>query len=344
MGVVDLSARIRRQPVDSGTVTEILNAFRIELPAGISLAYQVWEIDPTPLTPKLREQIRGTLWRSRLKRPVSGMWVDDQFAYAVACSEVDGPVIYTGEGEKRYVISPTDVVRCIDLHGDLNEYEADFASAMLQSAFALHLREDQRLFRGHWSDRFYLAAAENAHGDERHVRGFGQRDNRTQARRLVDIFRGFNFRVVHLAGVGFCLVLDVQTSYVGAQTLKEYRRDGAMPNSQPTKSGLTRWIYDYGRVKQSLYLLHIDDRRTIGQTILTDGNSVYKALCLKGPYVRNRVSPHAVGATVIYRPDDRADETRHYTASVALLKPIFTTEAHEVRQLGDRPAFAPNDV
>jgi hypothetical protein len=342
MGIVDLRLRTidarRHEPSPAG---EIVNAFPIKFAADASLGYRVWSIYPTPATPKLREQIRSYLWQHSLKTPVAATRLDGEFAYAVSATAEEQAVEYVGAGGKRYTVRPTSVMRSIRLAAPTNDDEVEFASAMLQSSFAIHLRDDRDLFRGHWPDRFYMCAADSpwraATGRPGRPTPFPQAGGRS----LVDIFRGFLFKVLYFQGIGFCVVVDVVTSYIGSRSLKDYLASGqGIPDSLRRDDGLSRWVNDYGYVKQSLYLIRPEKNRTIGNTPLEHGN-VYTFLQNKGPYVRRTITAQDQAATVIYKVRDRDDEDKHYTASVALLKPIFTTEAHEVRELQDTSAFPP---
>ncbi|MDQ6864050.1 MAG: hypothetical protein M3082_16885 [Candidatus Dormibacteraeota bacterium] len=335
------SAGLQSRPAPA---TEIVNAFPIIVEDGATLAYRVWAIDPIPATPELREKIRGHLWQYGLKRPVSRTRLDGAFAYAVALSADEQEIEYVGAGGKLFRIGPTDVVRRVALSAPADDDEVDFAAAMLQSGFAIHLRQDRDLFRGHWPDRFYLSAADRPWRPEQDQRTFTPNLARQRSGGpLVDIFRGFRFKVIHLGGVGFCLVVDVLTTYVGARTLQEYQALGqGIPDSLLRGDALTRWVNDYGYLRQSVYLVRLERNRTIGNTSLYDG-TVYTYLQGRGEYVRRRITEHDQAATIIYKADDLRNEDKHYTASVALLKPIFTTEAAEVRQLEDVPAFPPGE-
>ncbi len=316
---------------------QILNAFPVVLPTGTTLSYRIWEVDPIPDTLKLREKIRSHLWQRKLHRPVVPIRVDDHFAYAAADWGKQEPVEYAGEGERRYIIRPTDEVRTVELSTPEGA-EAELASAMLQAGISLSLRSDQRLAHGHRSDQFFLLTPDEPFETR------SLRDKRApqgeHADPALDIFRGFTFRVIPVEGVGLCLVLDVLTSYIGRDTLATYISRRAMPRAIETDSGLTRWVNDYGRIKQSVYLLR-NDHRTIGQIVLKDGQTVDKHLLAKYPWLAEQVSATDQAAIIIYKVKDRDDESKYYHADTALLKPKFTTESPEVRASGDTPAFPP---
>jgi hypothetical protein len=148
--------------------------------------------------------------------------------------------------------------------------------------------------------------------------------------------------VAHFAGVGLCLVLDVNTSYVGRRTLADYVAHGRQAEGVEREGEFSRWVNDYGNIMQSVYLLRLEDRR-IGEVLLADGSSVFDYLTKKYPALRGSITPKDQAATFIYRPQDVRDESRHYTGSTRLLRPKFTTESAPVRRVGDKPAFPPSE-
>src|SRR5207302_11129925 len=131
-------------------------------------------------------------------------------------------------------IGPSEERREIQLD-HLNGAEAQLAAAMLQAELILHLRADQRLARGHRSDRFFLVEPDAAYGD-RQARG--ARHNGRQP--AVDIFRGFTFRGIFIAGEGLCLVLAVLTRYIGRRTLADYLAAGPLPTTLEAAWGFPR--------------------------------------------------------------------------------------------------------
>lgn len=314
----------------------LINAFPLVIPRDTTLAYRIWTIDPVPRTDRLREKIRSYLWQTKLRRPVQPMYIANQYAYAVADWGWRGTVDYVGDGDRRYTISPSGdrrEIRLDRLAGD----EAQIAAAMLQAELDLHLRKDLRLARGHRASRFFLIEPDTVYAPTK-APGSALGGRRPE----VDIFRGFRFRVVPIDGEGLCLVLDVLTSYIGRRTLAEYLGDGRVPTTIEAEWGFTRWVNDYGRTKQAIYLVQ-PENRSIGETQLGDGQSVFEYLWNVRPEVRDLITQTDRAATIIYRTADAHDETRHYTAAATLLKPKFTTKSPEVRTLGDTPAFPPRE-
>jgi len=307
-----------------------LNAYPLRFPPGATLDYQVWSVDPVPISSELREKIRSYLWRAAIRRPVQPMYVGDRFAYAVGGRGEQEPILYVGEGERRYVVEPTSDCRSIGLDRPQGD-EAELAALMLQAQFVLHLRRDQRLTGGHASAQFFRTTPDTPFPGDGHRhsdRGSG----------AVDIFRGITFRVVHLQGAGLCLVLDVRTSYVGRDTLAEYLARGQQATAVETERGFSRWVNDYGRTKQGVYLVVVEGRG-IGEVILNDGRTVYQYLKSEHPEVGGLISPTDRAVTMAYRIADVRNESKHYTGAATLLKPKYTTQSAQVRALRDTPAF-----
>ncbi len=125
-----------------------LNAFPLIFTTGAAVHYRVWTIDPIPHTSELREKIRSFLWQKALRRPVFPMYRDNAFVFGVAGWHGENPVQYAGDGERRFTISPTDDRRSVSL-SEAQGTEAELAAAILQYELVLHLRNDQRLTRGH---------------------------------------------------------------------------------------------------------------------------------------------------------------------------------------------------
>lgn len=313
-----------------------VNAFPLVLPREAALAYRVWHIDPVPRTDELREKIRSYLWQTRLRRPVQSRYTEGRYAYAVADWGWHGTVEYVGEGDRRYTISPSDERRELRLD-HLAPDEEQLAAAMLQAQLILHLREDPRLARGHRPTRFFLLEPDRAYAPRRD-RGAPHAGRHPE----VDIFRGFTFRVVPIEGEGLCLVLDVLTSYIGRRTLAQYLADGHVPTTIEAEWGFTRWVNDYGRTKQAVYLVGAEDR-SIGEAIQRDGRSTFEYLWNIRPEVRLLITETDRAAIIVYRTADARNESRHYMAAATLLKPKFTTQSPEVRGLGDTPAFPPHE-
>ncbi len=317
-----------------------LNAFPLIIPAGTTLPYRIWDVDPVPTTPEMREKIRSYLWRKGLHRPVLATYVGDRYAYAVAQWEGGDPVTYIGEGERLYTIDPTDDRR--EIHLDtLGGFEADLAAAMLQGEIMLHLRGDRRLSRGHDNTHFYEVTQDRPHNPILYRKGARPRRGGPQAQ-SVDIFRGFAYRVTFVEGEGLCLVLDVRTTYVGRETLASYLARGRRPVDVEREGGFERWVNDYGKVKQTVLLID-GERRTIGEIVLRDGRTVYDHLRATYPHLGGRIAPGDRGATMAYRREDLRNEAKHYSGDAALLKPQYTTQSRTVRESGDSPAFGPRE-
>ncbi len=325
---------------------ERLNAFPLRLQPGTTLAYRIWTVDPVPDSPELRERIRKDLRWRQLRRPIFPKYSDGAFTFAVADWGNRQPVEFAGVGELRYTITPTEDRRLIALErlsdADSDPTEAGLAAEMLQQELMLHLRNHPELARGDSDDRFlintsdapYLGPARPA-GDSR-GRGRGERA-------AAEIYRGFTFRVVPFAGISLCVVLDVFTSYIGRDTLASYLARGrSLPGGTQDSQGMGRWVYDYGRSKRTVYLVRSLDR-SIGEVTLGSGGTTYDYLNSNYPHLRGVISPADRAAMIAYRVAYVADESKHYTAAATLLKPKFTTESPEVRRLGDKPAFPPDE-
>lgn len=315
-----------------------LNAYPLRLPSDTTLDYRIWTVEPVPQTPELREKIRSYLWKAAIHRPVLPMYVRDQFAYAIAGHGRQDPVAFASEGERRFLVRPTDDCRSIAFD-QLSEAEGELAALMLQAQFVIHLRRNHVLFGGHSAYQFFLTVPDVP---------FQIESTRANARRPaqrgpiggVDVFRGFTFRVVYLQGSGLHLVLDVRSSYVGRETLASYLSQERTPSGLESDWGFDRWVNDYGNIKQSVYVIKPLDTR-IGDVERADRRSTYDYLLAKYPNVRSLIGPEDRAVTIVYRSDDVPDETKHYTAAATLLKPKYTTQSPQVRALGDTPAFPP---
>jgi len=317
-----------------------LNAFPLIIPAGATLPYRIWDVDPVPTTPEVREKIRSSLWRTSLRRPVLATRVGDRYAYAVARWDGGEPVSYTGEGERLYTIRPTDDLRTIHLD-TLGGFEADLAAAMLQGEIMLHLRGDRTLARGHDNAHVYGVTPDQVYNPVLYRKGARPPRGGPQAG-AVDIFRGFTYRVVVVEGVGPCLVLDVRTTYVGRETLASYLAQGRRPADIERQGDFERWVVDYGKARQTVLLID-GERRAIGEIALKGGRTVYDHLRAAYPHLGARIAPGDRGVTMAYRREDVRNEARHYTGDAALLKPQFTTRSRPVRESGDSPAFGPRE-
>ena len=317
-----------------------LNAFPLVLPPGMTLGYRIWTIDPVPRTPELREKIRGELRWRLLKRPVAQRYVGDRFVYLAADVGANVAVEYTGDGAVLYRIAPTDDARTIDLDGvdgTGDPAEAELAAALLQQDLIRYLNCNPALVSGYRGDEFFdLAADAPYYGPGRNTGGV------QRGTPAVDSFRGFTFRVVPIAGVGLCAVLDVQTSYIGRRTMADYLASDGLPRNVDGGWGGTRWVNDYGTMKQSVYLVAVADR-TIGEATRGDARSTYEYLCSQYPQLRRRIAPDDRAATIMYRPGDEREESRHYPAATTLLKPKFGVGSSEVRATGDVAAFPPDE-
>lgn len=313
-----------------------VNAFPISLPQGTMLTYRFWTVDPAPTTLKLQEKIRGYLWRAKLRRPVFRRTIDGQFGFVIADWGTTEVVEYVGEGERRYRIAPTDILHTIAVD-NLQENDIDLAIGMLQQEFMLHLRNNAQLVRGHRADQFFIVTPDVPTGGDRRA----QRPYQS-TREAIDIYRGFTFRVTFLAQAGLCVVVDLMTSYIGRTPLAAYLAQHNRPRFLERGAGLERWVNDYGRVKQSVYLLRVLNQ-TIGDIRLKDGRTVYEYLQTERREIAQHISPGDVAATVVYKTSDVDDEHKHYTAAATLLKPKFAPQSREVRAIGDSPAFAPHE-
>lgn len=314
------------------------NLFPLTFPPDTKFSYQIWTVDPVPSTPKLREKIRSFLWQKSLKRPVFPHYQDKIFTFAVADWGTREVVEYTGDGEKRYMISPTDSYGSLNISTITTE-EAEFAAAMLQQEINLHLGKNANLIRGYGNNQYFLPTPDKAYNPKPadHRRSF-----KSSGGIQVDIFRGFVFRVVYFEEFGFCLAIDVMTNYVGHLTLAEYAQRKEDPKNVESDNGLARWVNDYGTRKQSVYLIRLTER-TIGETILKDGRSVFQYLLDSYPHLKPQISSTDLAASIAYKLDDRFNEEKHYSAAATLLKPKFNNASPEVRALHDTPAFPPNE-
>lgn len=317
-----------------------LNVFPLVLPPGMTLGYRTWTIDPVPRTPELREKIRGELRWRLLRRPVAQRYVEDRFVYLVADGGTNAAVEYTGDGAILYRIAPTSDTHTIaldGLDGTGDSSEAELAAALLQQGVIRHLDRNPALVGGYRGDEFFdLAPDAPYHGPGRNATGH------PRGAAAVDIFRGFMFRVVPVAGVGLCVVLDVQTTYIGRRTMADYLASGGLPGHVDGGWGGTRWVNDYGTLKQSVYLVAVTDR-TIGEVTRGDARSTHAYLSGQYPQLRGLIAPGDRAATIMYRPGDERDESRHYPAATTLLKPKFGVGSPEVRATGDVAAFPPEE-
>jgi hypothetical protein len=324
----------------SDTTGQLLNAFPIMLPAGATLTYRIWNIDPEPATEAMREKIRSYLWHARLRRPVFTHLAGERFGYAVADWGRQQPVEYIGDGEKRYLITPTNDRRTVvlDRMQGLDGFEAELSAAMLQQELILQLGADERLSRDHRNDRFLLMQPDSPYAVTRRSEPPIETLLPSPA---INIYRGFTFRVAHFQHAGLCLVLDIVTSYIGQETLATYLARGAGMTLLKER-GLGVWVNDYGRVKQSVYLVDVPNR-SINEVMLRDGRTIYAYLRAVRSEVRDVITPTDRAATVVYDPVDMHNESRHYTAATTLLRPRFAVEHPDVRRLCDTPAFPPEE-
>lgn len=317
-----------------------LNAFPLVLPPGATLGYRLWTVDPVPRTPELREKIRGELRWRLLRRPVAQRQIDGRFAYLVAEGGATNPVEYIGDGAIIHTIAPTADVRAIaldGLDGTGEPAEAELAAALLQQSLIRHLGGNPALVGGYRADEFFdLVPDEPYPGPGRPPARPGP------GGAVVDLFRGFSFRVVPVAGVGLCAVLDVQTTYIGTRSLAEYLANGGLPRHIDEGWGGARLVNDYVGTRQPVYLVGVTDR-TIGETTRADERSTYEYLSGRYPQIRGRIAPTDRAVTIMYRPGDAGDESRHYPAAATLLKPKFGIGSPEVRALGDVAAFPPEE-
>jgi len=252
----------------------------------------------------------------------------------------ENSVLYEGDGERRFTISPTNDRRSVPL-SEAQGTEAELAAAILQSELVLHLRKDQTLSRGYNTADFYELTPDAVHqpsfqGNLRHSGPQGQENQE------VDIFRGFTFRIMHLDGVGLCAVLDVRTRYIGRHNLAGYLKGGRNLADMQERWAIERWVNDYGSAKQSVFILRVE-RHGIGTVVLKDGQSTYDYLQRRYPLVRSQITPADLAVTMVYQRDDQHDESKHYTGASSLLKPLFTTGSPQVRSLRDVAAFAPRE-
>ncbi len=206
----------------------------------------------------------------------------------------------------------------------------------LQQALIRHLNHAPGLTTGHRSDVFFDKRPDVPYRDS------GRPGNRNPPNRSdVDIFRGFTFRVAPIANIGLCVALDVRTSYVGRKTLADYLRDGMPPHIESDWGG-SRWVNDYGTLKQAIYLVRVLEDR-IGEITRGDSRSTYDYLHATYPQIRGRITPQDRAAMIMYKVGDAKSEDRHYPAATTLLKPKFTNKHPEVRALGDTAAFPPQE-
>lgn len=317
-----------------------LNSFPLIFPPDAALVYRIWEIDRVPRTPELREKIRGELRWRLLRRPVAQRHTDGRFVYLVAEGGSLDPVEYTGDGAILYRIAPTDDVRAIaldGLDGTGDPTEAELAAALLQQALIRHLEGNPALVGGYRGDEFFDLVPDEPYGGPG-----GPNVRHVPVDASVDLFRGFTFRIVPIAGAGLCVVLDVQTTYIGRRNLADYLANGGLPRHIDAGWGGARLVHDYGNTKQAVYLVGLTDL-TIGEITLTDGRTTYEYLRGRYPHLRERIAPTDRAVTIMYRPGDEHDERRHYPAAATLLKPKFGIGSPEVRALGDIAAFPPEE-
>ncbi len=327
----------------TGDAAERLNAFPLQVQDGATLTYRIWSVDPIPRSPEMRERIRKDLRWKHLNRPIFPQYSNGTFAFAVADWGRQDPVEFAGMGELRYVVAPTEDRRLIALDrlgdADADPVETGLAAEMLQQELLLHLRKHPELARGDRDDRYLINTPDVPFLGSGGASGRGDRNRGRRA--AVDIYRGFTFRVVPIAGIGLCVVLDVFTSYIGSDTLARYQERGrGLPRGLQGADGVGRWVYDYGRRKPTVYLLRTLDR-SIGEVSLGGGGTTYEYLLSTYPHLRGQIRPEDRAATIAYRLADVGDESKHYTAAATLLRPKFTTESSDVRALGDKAAFPP---
>lgn len=304
-----------------------VNIHPIKFPSDATFDYRIWTLDPVPNSPKIREKIESYLWKKALKTPVHHTYINDEFVYLVADIDKDEPVEYVGEGERKYMILPLETVNSIKLNDTPTDNIQQLVCVTLQRLFANQLNEDRSLFRGYQNYEYFLTKPDQPTS--------GQRSSSN-----VDIFRGFTFRVIYSRDYGYCLVIDVKTSYIGSKTLLDMINNDAKSQSWKNNK-ITRWMYDYGHVKQSVYLLDVLST-TIGETVHRNGQSTYDYLLEHRPYLKAKIDPGDRAANIAYKRSDIDDEEKHYYAATSLLKPRYTIGNKLVRRLRDTPAFQPD--
>lgn len=316
--------------------TTLTNIYPLGFPDGSQLDYDVWHISPQPQTPKLHQQITTWLWREKLHLPATALYVDGKRCVATAASDRREPIEYKGDGALAYQLTPEPTSRHIDLK-TVPVAQHELVELLLGRMYREHLRRDRRLVQGYQFGEFYLRQPDQPYQDPDPKKKKRRQKKKQPIDPMVDIFRGVHFRVQHVDDVGFCLVIDVHTSYVGKRPMAAYRVADQWPNMLDTWHGFERWINDYGRIKQGVYWLHEADE-SIGELRLTE-STVYQFLLTKYPWLAGDIQPGDPAGFVIYRTDDVRDETKHYPVAQTLLKPKFSLASREVKALNDSPAF-----
>jgi len=213
---------------------------------------------------------------------------------------------------------------------------------MVQQELLIHLKGHPQVATGDRDDRFIINDPDAPY---REPTGGGRLRRNSNSNRPTDadIYRGFRFRVVNIEGSGLCVVLDVFTSYIGRRTLSEIlQRGNDLPGGAGGNGGLGRWIHDYGRRKPTVHLVRLLER-TIGEVELGSGRTTYEYLRSRYPHLLGQISPGDQAVMIAYRDADIGDESKQYTAAATLLKRKFSLDSPEVRALGDKPAFPPDE-
>lgn len=247
-----------------------LNIFPIELPPSTVFKYRIWTIDEPPTEPKTREKIISYLWKNKLKRPVYPTVHEQRFALAVANWGPRQMVEYIGGGNQKFTISPTETIVSLPVDS-LTPQSGLMVAAMLQQQINHYLSNQTKvkLVKSHQNFLFYERDPASPYPPSK-------RTDQQYRDSAVDIFRGFSFRTTFLENVGLCVIIDVQTNYVGKRTLADYILEGNLPSNVDMYGGFERWVVDFVNSKQSVYL-HRRTESTIENIPLKNG-TVYEYL------------------------------------------------------------------
>jgi hypothetical protein len=307
----------------------LLNVFPIVFPENVNLRYQIWTVDPVPTTPILREKMRDDLRWNILRCPVGRIYHQEQFAFAVADTNKNKAISYEG-GEKLYTITPSNIFKNIDLSNP-SDGEIDLVTDMLFQAYNSHLGNDKSLAKGYASGTFYSITPDSPFNPK-------QTGSTNSSKSNASIYRGFSIRVGYFGKSGFCVGLDVQTSYIGSKPYSDFLKSSSSLDDVDIEDEVTRWVINYGSSMQSVYLVNRQNK-PLNAVLFPNGTNAYEYIVSKYPSVKTLISPQDEAVSVIYKLSDKKNEKNHYSAASTLLYPKLKLGSRDVNALGDKPAF-----
>ena len=306
-----------------------VNAFPLTFRHDHTIIYRLWTILPMPAQVQTVEKIRRYV-AAQTKAPVVRRRAEMGWMLAVLDDgQARQPIAYAGDGQLAYTITPTAETRNISTR-TTDELEREMLCATLHATLTAQMARDSTLTSEKGMPPFFFREPENAPNAP------------SLSPPSVNIYRGFIFRVVPIAGVGPCLIVDMRTRYVGTHSLAVYLdRHTTHPAGIEADGHVTTWVYDTGSKRQTVYLVDVIADTTISQTTLKTGETIYDYVRRTSPTAR--VAPNDPAVRFVYNKKDIHDESKQYTGAATLLYPKFTFQSAEVRRLGDKPAFPPQE-